>query len=120
MGYEFSYDKKKEILLVKFTGDFNIEKVLSAFKEILKKLIQKGWSRTLVDVRGCEDRMSILDNYNIAREWGEIGFKLEYRMAIIYKKEQEENFKFLDTTMSNRGNRVKVFLKKEDALDWLA
>lgn len=48
-----------------------------------------------------------------------IGVLLGVRIAELIRPEHREHFRFLETVCANRGFKVGVHYKREEALDWL-
>jgi len=83
---------------------------------ILREMEAHQCSRLLVDIRGIEGRLSILDTFSIVSNYSS---SQGMRTAIIDLPENRSWFEFYETVCTNRGYHHKVFTDPEEAVRWL-
>lgn len=88
------------------------EKAIAAAK-------QNGVLRYLADVRGVSNVASTVDQYDLAyRELTRLGLDRTSRIAVLIMQ-QDRSHDFIETVFRNAGHDCRLFVKEDDARDWL-
>ncbi len=93
--------------------------------ELMIKTSEKGkewgFNRYLVDFRGAEKILGVLDDYNVAYvKAKEFGLKPGgTRHALIVRHEDIDEFGFVETVFQNAGYILKIFTEEDAAIRWI-
>ena len=62
----------------------------------------------------------IVSKFNLVDSASSLGWRLEYKLAMVVKKEELlDNLSFTETAMNNLGYEMKLFLNNREAKKWL-
>lgn len=81
-------------------------------------LKEQGWNRLLVDARQIDAKMSLTDDYQFT-ESHRSNLPVTIHLAVIYRPEEIERFRFIETVAVNRGQNMKIFTDADEAVAWL-
>ncbi|MGA1821209.1 MAG: hypothetical protein ACMUIG_01625 [Thermoplasmatota archaeon] len=116
----YEFDDRRKILIIRVLGKMTVEEISPVTMDARKKAKDLNYG-LLYDFRGSSYRKAIIEAY----KWFEEHFDLDdpkvnfVPTANIINEEDEEFFKFIETTMYNRGARLRYFLDEEQAVRWL-
>jgi len=109
---------KGSYLLFEYTGLFTVEKAISCIELEVESCIQHQIYKVLLDVRGMEGPIRIIDRYEV----GTYAVKTaEHKIitALVGREEQILPDHFLEKVTFNRGVVMKVFTDMKEAVKWL-
>jgi hypothetical protein len=125
MSISLKVDSDGDFLRCQGSGEFSIKEACSWFHDIIAAAIQHGATKVLVDCLQIVGNPTTVDRYEfaecLAREVvGYINERNEFpRLAIVGKEPLLDPNRFGELVARNRGVKVKVVERMEDALKWL-
>jgi len=120
MDYRVDIDNENEIVLCTCTGMLDLASAKLMTRDVRKRAFELGY-RLLHDVTNVSLGIGIADAYSFPLDMENIYEDFKHRqgkVAIVYK-EDEEFWKFFETTARNAGVSVLVFCETEEAVSWL-
>ncbi len=117
--YKLAIETKGNHLSVRADGVRNRATVIAITVEISNAALTNHMSKVLVDVRGLEGRLGIMDGYVIVIEaFEKLRGKGLQKVAVVDKPVSPLRGWFLDTMARNRQFNFRVFTGTEEALKW--
>ena len=119
--YSLTLDSEKHLVNVIAWGVLSREKGEEIITQALSTAAKKGYD-VYCDVRKAEVKVTFADWFDMPRTlriFRNGKTRLVSTAVLISKGKQEEEYKFYETVSHNLGRRVRIFLKEEDALEWL-
>jgi hypothetical protein len=99
-------------------GDFSLEEVTTAWREVQGLLIATGWKRVLVDFTALRTSPEPAELFDLAKLlWRD--FPPGGRMAVVVWWDQSRFAKLLETLVRSVGMYLTVFVSEEQAEAWL-
>ena len=120
MNYTHRINHINKIITVRTTGDLTTNEL--AAMGILMRLKARNLNyKILFDYSLSKNYISITEAYYwFSDHYDPIDKTLRYvTAAIVYNLKDESFFNFLETTCSNAGIKIKVFIDKKIALEWI-
>lgn len=120
MHYTHRINHINKIITVRTTGDLTTNEL--AAMGILMRLKARNLNyKILFDYSLSKNYISITEAYYwFSDHYDPIDKTLRYvTAAIVYNLKDESFFNFLETTCSNAGIKIKVFIDKKNALEWI-
>lgn len=119
-GYTLAIEVKGTHLFVRASGVRTRATVTAMTLEVFDAALANDLSKVLVDVRGLEGRLGILDNYLIVTEvFQKLRGKGVRKAAIVDAPRSSLREWFLETVARNRRFNIRVFASPDEALEWL-
>lgn len=120
MNYSYQKNENTRIITVRTTGHLKTKELSEMGVLIRLQAIDMKY-KIIFDHRLSKNLITITEAYYWFSDYYDVvNIKLrQIRSAIITNKEDNEFFQFLETTCSNQGIPIKVFLEEEPAIDWL-
>ena len=120
MDYNFELNKNSKIITVKTTGHLKTTELAEMCVLIRKKAVDLNYN-IIFDYSLSKNFISITEAYYWFSDYYDVvDLKLrQIPAAVITSKEDNEFFQFLETTCSNEGITLKVFLEELPAVQWL-
>lgn len=120
MSIEYSTRNKKNYFLVKCSGESSELDVISNYaREVSALCKEQGYKRMLVDEREREYKLSeVLDLYKLANFFVTLDI-FDIRIAIVCQPQYLDHVRFFETTVNNRGMKIKYFVDPDSAKRWL-
>ena len=120
MNYSFEKNDDTNTITVRTTGHLKT-KELAAMGVLIRLQAMDLKYKLIFDHRLSKNFISITEAYYwFSNHYDGIDLKLrQIPAAIITNNEDNEFFQFLETTCSNQGIPIKVFLEEELAIDWI-
>lgn len=121
MSYQISFQQKKGYLSVVVYGERTLELVEHLVFEISSRAMAENTYRLLIDVRGLQGWLKILDSYHIVtREFPKIRSSRINRVALLDREFNEgKGWVFFETIAKNRGFSLSIFTDRKRAIAWL-
>lgn len=121
MDWSVYYLEQDGLVFAKTTGLINWDKNKRLSEDALSMGRKYGSSRFLIDHRDGTLNLSILEIDGIPRMFKEMGLCPSDKMAILYNADSPHSseFVFFQNVSLLSSLQVKVFIDKEQALDWL-
>lgn len=104
------------------TGLMGLAAVKQFVAELRMEAARAGLNRILIDDRNMTPQLSTLEIHNLPDILGRLGFVKNDPVAIVYSETSPKaaDFRFFENTALNRGFRLRLFTRIDDALEWLA
>jgi hypothetical protein len=119
---EYTYDiiENYKVIFVKVSGILNVQEVALMGKTIRLKAKELNY-KILFDFTHTKNKISTAEAYFwFTNHYDKIDMKLRYiPTAHISNEEDKSFFYFFETTCYNKCIKVKMFMEKEKALEWL-
>ncbi len=115
--------KMKDIIRKDVTGDIDLEKSKKIIRNLARASLKFPRDNILIDLRGTtvsSGRMA--DAFPVASEFMNQFGRFENRIASIVPNDEERISlaKFLETCLTIKNYRYKVFTNFEEAIEWLS
>jgi hypothetical protein len=109
----------KDFIKSTVTGvlDFAISK--QALLDIASQIEQPGEYEILVDTRGAEQALSMIDIFQLSEALAAHPSLRRSKIAFLKSMKDSQQAEFLETVTANRGVRAQVFTDFEEAVTWL-
>ncbi len=119
--WEMEFLEEHGVVHLTATGRMGLEEILEWSAEVFELASIKSSSVLLHDLRGMTPVMSAADIYRLPEALGELGLTHRMRVAIAVTRlsGKSSDFDFFETVARNSGFRVKLFLSRNEAWDWL-
>ena len=118
MAYIIEFVEDFGYVHVVFSGDVTLGALEGCRDELKAALSHNGCRRLLVEGDGVNLRQSVAEEYEFTSEH-RLNFPAGIRIALLADPETVEYFRFVENVSQNRGVNQKVFLDRDDALEWL-
>ena len=120
MEVVYEYDDDRKIIIIRVSGEMTIETIAPVSNENRLKAKEMNY-KLLYDFRRSSYKKAIVGAYKFFEEnFDETEIDVNYiPTANIINEEDVEFFKFIETTLTNRGARLKYFTDEEKGIEWL-
>ena len=114
---ELSYEMRKDHLRVVVAGAFQPERARIELANVIRRSVDTGLTRILVDARGITDTVPVSDRYELARQLADHA-QARLRLAVVVEAMNRQTQTFEDTAR-NRGVAVRTTTSMPEALAFL-
>lgn len=119
MAIEHTFKTENEVLIVTSVGiDDSLDEVLFLNEAILREAIKCGYRKVLSDETQLIYDLSITETFIVGDTLSK-NIRFIEKIALVVSDNQEEMAIFWENVTVNRNVKAKVFVKYEDAMDWL-
>ena len=118
MECDVRYDAETETIVLKVTGDVEVEAVKQAAPAVTALIREHRCRRMLTDMRGAAFRLDTFQIYRMPETMAQAGIG-SLRRAMVFSRDLEDA-KFYETVTANRAQFMKVFTDMDEARRWLA
>lgn len=120
MEYTYGINRNYKIIEVKVYGDLDTRETALMGKTIRLKAKELNY-KILFDFTQARNKISIAEAYFwFADHYDKIDTELRYiPTAHLSNEEDRSFFSFCETTCYNKCIKIKMFMEKEKALEWL-
>ena len=119
--YTITLDHERGLVSVVAQGEFDINSGMELITDARKNAAENQY-HIFCDVRASTAKVTLADWFFLPRRLG-VYKNLETRKPraaiLVTPGRQENNYRFFETVTTNMGLRIKIFLRAEDALEWL-
>ncbi len=116
--YEITIDEEKRLVHLVVTGELDKFEGQQVIKETRAKAAETNYN-ILCDITGGTVKATMADWYYLARNKDIYPSRPSGKTAILINPDARKIYKFVQDVTRNAGLNIRIFLKKEDALDWL-
>lgn len=118
MTHRVEVFEEGEYVKLVFTGEMSKQDHEAGRDAAVHALTENGFRRLLVDATTIDARMSVLDDFEFTRghQSSPVG---SARIAVVYREEESERFRFIENVSVNRGGNMKIFTDPRRAVSWL-
>ena len=118
--YKLTIETQGDRLLAHATGDRTLDTVTAMTIEIFQAALAARISKVLVDVWELKGRLGLLDSYVVVNAvFGKLRGQGLSQAAIVDEPMPSLREWSLETIARNRGFNIRIFINREDALEWL-
>jgi hypothetical protein len=119
-SYTLSYAQKTGYVHAVATGRNSMENMHAYLEDLVRECAARGDRRVLVEERFDGPRLGMVDVFDLASAVSDRARGLFDAIAYVdVNAENDLNAKFGENVAVNRGLRVRVFRKVDDAVEWL-
>ena len=121
MEYDVKIDDRNQVVLCVCKGMLELASAKAMTRDVREQSFALGYG-LLYDVTNVSLGVGIVDAYSYPRDTADLYEDPRHRYgkaAIIYEGDKEF-WEFFETTARNAGVNVKLFRKREEAIEWLS
>lgn len=119
-SYTLSVTRKAGYVHAVATGTNSVENMQAYLEDLVRECAAREDRRVLIEERFVGPRLGMVDVFDLASAVSERARGLFDAIAYVdVNAENDLNVKFGENVAVNRGLRVRVFRKIEDAAEWL-
>ena len=119
MAIKHTFKTENEVLRVTSVGiDDSLDEVLHLNEAIMREAIKCGFRKVLSDETQLIYDLSITETFMLGDSVSK-NIRFIEKIALVVNDNQEEMAMFWENVTVNRNVKAKVFVKYEDAMDWL-
>lgn len=119
MNFKITISEDKDYIQCKVLKNVTRETAVQIMTEYTELINKTGIYNILSDVRGIQNIMGPLDDYEYAyKDSQTLGFPKNIKLAILADKD-DASHEFSEVVGQNAGYSIKVFHSEESALNWL-
>lgn len=122
MPWTYRENPNLQIIEVAYSGITTANDLQESTSDLIALEREKGLNRFLVDTTEMVYSGSLVDVYNlVSKQYIQEGADRNGRVAVILPtfSRDKETVNFYETVCKNRGWNVKVFLARQEAVNWL-
>jgi len=121
MPYKINLLEDKGIVFIENRGDLTYEELVEQSKDAISIIHEKNIYLILTDFSNVGVDAKITDIYQFPEIYEQFGLTKMSKIAVLVsaKEVSTEQLTFYENICINRGWQIKIFLKKELALEWL-
>ena len=119
--YKITLDRERGLVHVRASGEFDTKLGMELITDARKAAAQNRYN-ILCDVRESSAVVSLGDWYFLPRRLAAyMDWKTRYikTAIVVIAGSQEKVYRFFENVASNIGLNIKIFLREEEALEWL-
>src|SRR5271157_2674830 len=109
----------KDFIKTTATGVLDFVASKQAILDIVSQIKQPGEYEVLVDTRGAEVVLSIVDLHELGEALANHPSLRRSKIGLLTPKKEVDDASFLETVALNRDVRIKAFTDFEQAITWL-
>ena len=118
MDFEIKYSEEKKMILGRMSGDIDMVVIKKMAAELESIVEARDCLKFLNDCRESIVPESIIDLFEIPKLVGEARLNGNCKCAIVVKDIRDQ-WEFLETISTNRGQRIRIFTDFDEAHAWL-
>jgi hypothetical protein len=121
MEYDVEIDGRNQVVLCVCKGILDVALAKAMTRDVRKRSFELGYG-LLYDVTDVSLGVGIVDAYFFPRDIASLyedPLHRSVKAAIVYKADKEF-WEFFQTTAQNAGVNVKLFHRREKAIEWLS
>lgn len=119
-SYKLNFARKPGYVHALATGRNSVENMHAYLEDLVRECAARGDRRVLIEERFEGPRLGMVDVFDLASAVSERARGLFDAIAYVdLNAENDLNAKFGENVAVNRGLRVRVFRKVEEAAEWL-
>ena len=116
---EIRYLEDTDIVQLRTSGTYDLEAEVDTLKRMASRLKEHNCNRCLFDHRQTKVIARTLNSYERSALYDALWGDRSTRAAIVFK-EINKDFRFLETSIRNRGWNVRIFDDYDAAINWLS
>ncbi len=116
MTWSIETDLRPGYLVIRILGHADARVSEEIVAAVFREIAAHSCSRLLIDVRGVEGRLGVLETFNLVSTYPSMQ---GVRAAIVDRPENSSWYGFYETVSVNRGYDNRVFIDSDQAIEWL-
>jgi hypothetical protein len=119
--YTITLDHRRALVHVVAQGEFNFESGGELITDARKQAAEHQYN-IFCDVRESSAKVNLADWFYLPRRlfvYRDRKTRTAKTAILIRTGSQENAYRFFETVANNLGLRIKIFLQKEEALEWV-
>ncbi len=117
MPEKVSVWEELQVIQVDSYGDVTSADLMASMAEVLRIREERGISKVFVDATGETSLPPTTPVFEFGSELANAFRGVKF--AVVTSPQTEHDLRFLETVTRNRGAKVRMFVSREDALEWL-
>lgn len=118
MSEELKITNQKDFILAEIRGNYNFENLKAYYRQIMKKCIESGHKKLMIDIRELEGTISFIDRFNLASVIDEFLDQF-VKTVVLIKDNPAYQERIFETVANNRGAFVKIVIDEKEAYEFL-
>ena len=121
MPYHQQHHSDLDVFETVYTGVVSADELQKAIDEGNDFHLKQGVENFLADLSELQSAPTILDVFDLPRQYDNAGVTRSSRMAVVIPKSREMQSlaEFYETVCLNRGWNVRLFETRDEAVSWL-
>ena len=119
MTIKIEYIEDKDIVLLRTSGTYELEKEVETLKKMATKLKEHNCNRCIFDHRETNVIARTVESYERPAIYEDLWGDRTISAAIVFR-ELNDDSQFLENVCRNRGWNVRIFDDYDTAIDWLS
>jgi hypothetical protein len=119
MEWDYFFNTDTELLEVMVKGELSTSELNAMAQDNLEEIRKHDCFRCLLNYTGSTKDLSVVEMFHRPKEVAKIGVTAKYRIALLVRSEQYDNYKFVENVYKNNGYDFEIFIEKESAVDFL-
>jgi len=123
MSFEILVSEQGKVLETRLSGDIIYREILEFVDRMIKLTMEKDTTSWIIDYTHARYRLNTLEIHDlpgeIFRRMEVLGDKKRRVKRAIIRINDVKDFSFLEAVSFNRGQNVRVFDNRQDAMSWL-
>lgn len=121
MPYKIEFMEEHGIVVIENKGEVSYEELVKQSQEAIELVQCKKARLLLTDFSSVDTQASITDIFQFPKIYNGLGLDRTSRIAVLVSDETlgSKELSFYETICLNRGWQVRIFTKKDLALEWL-
>jgi hypothetical protein len=121
MAWHVEYLAQEQVITVEFSGTAGMDDLKATGTQCIAVAREHATYAILADAREMTLTAQTTELYHLPDTFEEQGLTRHYRVAMVISddSDQKESFTFFETVFVNRGFQMRLFSKRDAALEWL-
>ena len=119
MNYQLETTHTPDYLIVKISGVADGENIIAMADEFISVFTNSEHYKVLIDTLQHEVKTTILEDHQQAEYLAKQLLGVKHRIALLVPPHLYQLNKFFETVNVNRGVKMRIFTKEEDAINYL-
>jgi hypothetical protein len=119
MEWTIDYLEEEGAILLETSGQITWDELWRACEETLLLGREHNTHKFLADHRDLKPGLTILQIDDMPGKFREIGVEIEDRIAVLYDRANERNFKFFQSVSNIASLNFRIFTDENKAMAWL-
>jgi len=121
MAWKIQIDPDSGIIQTVYNGTITVQDVRDQTVEALRLAAGEGSHLFLTDVHNADSGLSTLDIHEVPDQWDELQADQRNKLALVVPEVGKtwRDAQLYETLCVSRGWKVRVFVQRNSAIDWL-
>ncbi len=121
MSYEIRFMEENEVVVIENKGELTYDELVKQTQEAIKLGQGKNSRLFLTNFSNVKVQAQTMELFDFPKIYEQLGMTRTSRIAVVVSEIElkTEELYFYETICLNRGWNIKIFLQRDQALDWL-